>query len=561
MDLKQEQLLKTFKRELVDRFQSPKVLTVLREKPSSHPQSLDTKHMSWINSRDYLSPLFQKEEGEKVECWLNSDFKNGPFDLIFGDIPINLRCSHPYIENPRTSNMSWGLVQHYSQMLTTTGYGFFIMPPRGFGGRAGDVFLEFLRSQQIYVIGYLKLPDTLFEPLTSIKPVLIIVSRQQREVRIGELDSIHTLEELSNEIVDPKTPNKYLRLLPANITAFRGFGLLETHDQIQRLESRFKEYRTIPLSDLLITHNRGKRKEPFEDIPNSLYLRCSNPDSSMSTSIETLTGNMENYVQLVLREVYLNEYLKIFFESRLGQLILKCFHYDTHKKLLNIKDFLEETTIPVPSFPIQSKIVETHKRFSLLEQQVSLLRSELSLNAESLSVLSKVDSILEITESLTEGDKIKSLVLQGESKSLEFKQTFDWCLRQKTKQKYVEDSCLKTIVGFLNSDGGILLIGVEDSGMIPGIDDERSKFHKDSNDKYLLYLKDKIKNRIGTPFFRYIDIITVEVDGKTVIEVVCKPSDEEVFLDEKEFYIRTSPSTDKLEGKELSSYLKKRFIS
>ena len=187
------------------------------------------------------------------------------------------------------------------------------------------------------------------------------------------------------------------------------------------------------------------------------------------------------------------------------------------------------------------------------------MRTEISLNPDNLSILSKVDSILEVTESLTDGDKIKSLVLKGESKSLEFKQTFDLCLKEKTKQKYVEQSCLKTIVGFLNTDGGVLLIGVEDSGLIPGIDEERKMFHKDSNDRYLLCLKDKIKTRIGTPFFRYIDTTVVEVEGRSVVKVDCHPSDEEVFLDEKEFYIRTSPSTDKLEGKELSSYLKKRF--
>lgn len=551
MDSNQELLLKTFKKELVDQFESPKVLTVIRENPD-HTETSQ-------NHRLYLPPLFESEEGEQSEFWMNSTFENGPFDLIFGDIPLGLRGRHPHIETPRTSNLSWNLIHQFSEMLSQKGLGFFIMTPRGFDTSQGDVFLDFLRTRQIYVVGYLKLPDTLYEPITSIKPVLMIVSRRVNEVVIGELDSVHTIEGLVHELLNPGTYTKYLKLLPDITRPFRGFGVLEVQDQIQRLESRYKDYKTVRLPDLLETHNRGRRDHQFEDLPNSLYLKLLSPHSSISTDLEKLTGNMENYVQLVLKEGYLNEYLKVYFESRLGQLVLKSLSNDGHLNRLNIRDLLEVTTIPVPSLSIQSKIVETYKRFSLLEEQVTILRSEISLNPESLSVLSKVDSILEITESLTEGDKIKSLVLQGESKSLEFKQTFELCLRQKTKQRYVEDSCLKTIVGFLNSDGGILLIGVEDSGMIPGIDDERTMFHKDSNDKYLLYLKDKIKKRIGTPFFRYIDTTTVEVDGKTVIEVICKPSDEEVFLDEKEFYIRTSPSTDKLEGKELSSYLKKRF--
>ena len=556
MDAKQEQLLKTFKRELVEQFVSPKVLTVLREDPS-HTHS-DSPTFSEL--KRWFPPLFTSDEGEKIEFFMNSKFDNGPFDLIFGDIPLGLRSSHPHINEPQTPNMSWNLIHRFAQMLSESGLGFFLMTPRGFDTRVGDDFLEFLRSQDIHVVGYLKLPDSLYESLSSLKPILMIVSRQFQKVRIGELDSIHSIEGLVKEIISPNTQSKYFKSLPDTTRPFRGFVVIEVQDQIHRLESRFKDYKTVPLPDMLVTHNRGRRDHQFEKLPNCLYLKLLSPHSTIFTDVETLTGKVENYVQLVLKEEYLNEYLKVYFESRLGQLVLKSLSNDGYLNRLNIRDLLEMTTIPVPSISIQSKIVETHKRFSLLEEQVSILKSEISLNPESLSVLSKVDSILEITESLTEGDKIKSLVLQGESKSLEFKQTFELCLRQKTKQKYVEDSCLKTIVGFLNSDGGILLIGVEDSGMIPGIDEERSMFHKDSNDKYLLYLKDKIKNRIGTPFFRYIDTTTVDVDGKTVIEVVCKPSDEEVFLDEKEFYIRTSPSTDKLEGKELSSYLKKRFV-
>ena len=44
-----------------------------------------------------------------------------------------------------------------------------------------------------------------------------------------------------------------------------------------------------------------------------------------------------------------------------------------------------------------------------------------------------------------------------------------------------------------------------------------------------------------------------------VFKIKCLPSNEEIFLDNKEFYIRTSPSTDKLEGRDLSTYVKNRF--
>ncbi len=42
-------------------------------------------------------------------------------------------------------------------------------------------------------------------------------------------------------------------------------------------------------------------------------------------------------------------------------------------------------------------------------------------------------------------------------------------VRKQTKEKYIELSALKTIVAFLNTEGGVLLLGVSDDGNIPGI--------------------------------------------------------------------------------------------
>jgi dTDP-D-glucose 4,6-dehydratase len=42
------------------------------------------------------------------------------------------------------------------------------------------------------------------------------------------------------------------------------------------------------------------------------------------------------------------------------------------------------------------------------------------------------------------------------------------------------------------------------------------------------------------------------------LEVVCVRSDEPVFVDEKDFYVRVNPATEKIEGKELINYVKDR---
>jgi len=44
-----------------------------------------------------------------------------------------------------------------------------------------------------------------------------------------------------------------------------------------------------------------------------------------------------------------------------------------------------------------------------------------------------------------------------------------------------------------------------------------------------------------------------------VFRVNCAPSDIEVFVDGKDFYVRTNPATDKLDGPKLLEYVKQRF--
>jgi hypothetical protein len=81
-----------------------------------------------------------------------------------------------------------------------------------------------------------------------------------------------------------------------------------------------------------------------------------------------------------------------------------------------------------------------------------------------------------ITRAVTKGLK------RGESKSLEFKSTLRWSLKDdRQDDKGVTHSVLKTIAAFLNTEGGDLLIGVADDGSVVGIEADRLE----SEDKFM----------------------------------------------------------------------------
>lgn len=161
-------------------------------------------------------------------------------------------------------------------------------------------------------------------------------------------------------------------------------------------------------------------------------------------------------------------------------------------------------------------------------------------------------------DNLSEEDQIKLLLPKGESKTLEFKETFSLDVKKGTKEKYIEKSALKTIGAFLNSGGGELLIGVNDDGDVLGIDEEISKFYK-NEDKYLLNFKNHLKSKIGEGFYPLIDYKVVQVDGKNVVRVSCGMANSPCFLDDTEFYVRSGPATDMLEGRKQHEYIKERF--
>jgi len=68
----------------------------------------------------------------------------------------------------------------------------------------------------------------------------------------------------------------------------------------------------------------------------------------------------------------------------------------------------------------------------------------------------------------------EELIARDETFEVEFKSTARWNLREECKDKRIEDAIVKTVAGFLNTDGGTLLIGVNDDHQVIGISSDLS---------------------------------------------------------------------------------------
>ena len=158
----------------------------------------------------------------------------------------------------------------------------------------------------------------------------------------------------------------------------------------------------------------------------------------------------------------------------------------------------------------------------------------------------------------------EELIKRGQSKTLEFKSTLRWNLKQDRQDDgAVTHAVLKTIAAFLSTEGGDLLIGVADDRSIVGI--ERDGLETD--DQFMRHLVQVVRNGLGDRAGNCIDPKTQIVGGKTVCLASCQRSPEPVFLKwqgletiaEGDFFVRSGPGTVRLPPDSAEEYMRTRF--
>jgi len=144
---------------------------------------------------------------------------------------------------------------------------------------------------------------------------------------------------------------------------------------------------------------------------------------------------------------------------------------------------------------------------------------------------------------------VVELVSLGEGPNLEFKSTLQWDVVQDRQNQSLRDSSLKTVAAFLNSDGGTLIIGVEDSGEIFGLDRDLNLVG-DSVDRFLQLMSSLVADRIGPEFSRLVKTHIEELNGKQICVVDVDKSSEPAFMSGprgREFYVRLGNTTRALD--------------
>jgi predicted HTH transcriptional regulator len=154
---------------------------------------------------------------------------------------------------------------------------------------------------------------------------------------------------------------------------------------------------------------------------------------------------------------------------------------------------------------------------------------------------------------------ISQLITQGEGDTVEFKETLEYDVDVKINKnsKDVLLSSLKTIAGFLNADGGTLLIGVNDSGEIKGIERDLSTMKHSNNDRFEQKIRSCMRDRFS-PHPIGKAKVSFEKFTKGIICCIDVPANKDVIHLDGYVYVRDGNTTQKLEGRDLTDWIQQR---
>jgi hypothetical protein len=157
---------------------------------------------------------------------------------------------------------------------------------------------------------------------------------------------------------------------------------------------------------------------------------------------------------------------------------------------------------------------------------------------------------------------LNAIIAKGEHNTLEFKSSLRWDLRQDKLNRALENSVLKTLAGYMNAEGGTLLIGVADDGQVLGLENDYQSLKKKDRDGFEQAIMGAISARMGTDLCTLVQAVFHSMEGKDVCRLITSPAPRPVYVtqdNETRFYLRTGPGTRELNIQEAIEYISNRW--
>jgi len=156
------------------------------------------------------------------------------------------------------------------------------------------------------------------------------------------------------------------------------------------------------------------------------------------------------------------------------------------------------------------------------------------------------------------------LIAAGEGQTVEFKQTARINNHTGERDPVMEQMVIRSVAGFMNAEGGTLLIGVADDGEVRGVEpDYKTLSRKQDPDGFALWLTGLLDNVLGPAAASKVSVSFDELGTGTVCRVDVEPGASPAFArgakGTADFYVRLNNSTRLLNTAEALEYVRSRW--
>lgn len=181
--------------------------------------------------------------------------------------------------------------------------------------------------------------------------------------------------------------------------------------------------------------------------------------------------------------------------------------------------------------------------------------------------LNKFVEDITVTVQVAAAASIEEVIAEGESDGLEFKSSLRWDYKQGCANKKLEDVVIKSVAAFANTDGGTLLIGVDDSGTVLGLENDYASLNAD-RDKFELHLRNLLNQQFGITFITKKLAITFPTsEGMEMCQIEISPASEPLVVKVKDnngqfvekLFVRSGNSLQEIPLSQMKGYLQERF--
>jgi hypothetical protein len=156
-------------------------------------------------------------------------------------------------------------------------------------------------------------------------------------------------------------------------------------------------------------------------------------------------------------------------------------------------------------------------------------------------------------------DPLRALIAGGEGRKIEFKETLQVNTHTDSVDKRMKEEIAVTIAAFMNTDGGALLVGVNDDGEVVGLDADMQVVRNKNRDGFKLAFGYIVRDYLGEAVHPHLETYFAEVDGVAIFVVEAPRGQSPIYCGKaREFYVRSGNKSQKLDTEQAMAYWQDR---